>query len=159
MDEDLYVSKEYPIHEEPIYNLNPCHALECYYSNETWLRTQTVTAPTRISHWIGERIPRKLETANHTRCILEDLPWPCWKNGTAMICQNWQNGKEPPTNSKKSKKVKSQKTEQDSLLNVALHSESGFLYFHDSVLYLCYWNGTSVWQHQNRLCSDKMDVG
>ena len=82
-----------PIHEEPIYKLNPCHALECYYNNETWLRTQTVTALTRITHWMGERIPRKLETANNTRCILEYLPWPCWTNGTAMICQNWQNGK------------------------------------------------------------------
>jgi hypothetical protein len=42
-----------------------------------------------------------------------------------------------PRNSKKSNKIKSQKTEQDSLLNVALHSESGFLYFHDSVCSIC----------------------
>jgi hypothetical protein len=106
-----------------MYNGNSCHAVASYYSNKTWLRTQTVTATATLTHCVVERTPKKkLETATHTlhprKFVLTVL--------NAMELQ-WdvrteKNVRQHPSNSKKTNKVKSQKTKQDSLLTVVLHS-------------------------------------
>ena len=59
----------YAIHEELMYNVNSCHAVESHYSSETLLRTQTVTATATFPHCMVERTPRKLETATHTLLV------------------------------------------------------------------------------------------
>jgi hypothetical protein len=46
-------------------NGNFCQAVASYYSSETWLGTQTVTATTTFTHCIVECIPRILETPTH----------------------------------------------------------------------------------------------
>jgi len=62
----LYVCIDHVIHEEPMYNVNSCHAVASYYSSVTLLSTQTVTATATFPHCMVERTPRKLETTAHT---------------------------------------------------------------------------------------------
>jgi hypothetical protein len=98
-------------------NGNSCQAVASYYSSETWLRTQTVTATATFSYFIVERIPRILETATHRlhprKYTLKVLNvWNCTERRVRHLSSN----------SKKTNKVKFQKNKQDNLLTVALQS-------------------------------------
>jgi len=61
-------------HEDPMYNVNSCHAVASHYSSETLLRTQTVTVTATFPNCMVERTPRKLETATHPLLVKKNFP-------------------------------------------------------------------------------------
>ena len=66
----LYVCKYYIWYERRMHHGNSCHAVASYYSSETWLRTQNVTAATtRITHSVGKCIQSKLQAAANTKYL------------------------------------------------------------------------------------------